>query len=63
MKDSFEGGTKYSSNIGGNLGLYYDRLRRIVQSNYLGSYKIKELWPRNVQILIMTVILSYVNVF
>ena len=29
MKDSFEGGTKYSSNIGGNLGLYYDRLRRI----------------------------------
>ena len=24
MKDSFEGGTKYSSNIGGNLGLYYD---------------------------------------
>ena len=36
MKDSFEGGTKYSSNIGGNLGLYYDRLRRIFIVELLG---------------------------
>ena len=30
MKDSFEGGTNYSTNTGGNLGLYHDRLRRII---------------------------------
>ena len=36
MKDSFEGGTKYSSNIGGTLGLYYDRMRRIFIVELLG---------------------------